>query len=174
MRKYFTIYEEAVSHIWLCTQSLGISLFMKENFILFFISAHTHLKSISIFCNFYIPLERGGGNGSERVGGGGGDPWDLWKQSGPVWKTISRRLANGTISIPLGWFATLLTRLPQEGNRGNLCLTMLLQYLGDLQEFDTSGQRRTNYIVRPTRMRSNIPLLEPGSPRFFWWYENSE
>ena len=30
------------------------------------------------------------------------------------------------------------------------------------------------YIVRPTRMRSNIPLLEPGSPRFFWWYENNE
>ncbi len=30
------------------------------------------------------------------------------------------------------------------------------------------------YDVRPTRMRSNIPLLEPGSPRFFWWYENSE
>ncbi len=30
------------------------------------------------------------------------------------------------------------------------------------------------YAVRPTRMRSNIPLLEPGSPRFFWWYENSE
>jgi hypothetical protein len=30
------------------------------------------------------------------------------------------------------------------------------------------------YIVRPTRMRSSIPLFEPGSPRFFWWYENSE
>jgi hypothetical protein len=30
------------------------------------------------------------------------------------------------------------------------------------------------YIVRPTRMRSSIPLLEPGPPRFFWWYENSE
>ncbi len=30
------------------------------------------------------------------------------------------------------------------------------------------------YCVRPTRMRSSIPLLEPGPPRFFWWYENSE
>ncbi len=28
--------------------------------------------------------------------------------------------------------------------------------------------------VRPARMRSSIPLLEPGPPRFFWWYENSE
>jgi hypothetical protein len=32
----------------------------------------------------------------------------------------------------------------------------------------------TWYTVRPTRMRSSIPLLEPGPPRFFWWYENSE
>jgi hypothetical protein len=31
-----------------------------------------------------------------------------------------------------------------------------------------------NYTVRPARMRSSIPLLEPGPPRFFWWYENSE
>jgi len=30
------------------------------------------------------------------------------------------------------------------------------------------------YPVRPARMRSNFPLLEPGPPRFFWWYENSE
>ncbi len=30
------------------------------------------------------------------------------------------------------------------------------------------------YIVRPARMRSSFPLLEPGPPRFFWWYENSE
>ncbi len=30
------------------------------------------------------------------------------------------------------------------------------------------------YSVRPARMRSSIPLLEPGPPRFFWWYENSE
>ncbi len=28
--------------------------------------------------------------------------------------------------------------------------------------------------VRPARMRSSFPLLEPGPPRFFWWYENSE
>jgi hypothetical protein len=30
------------------------------------------------------------------------------------------------------------------------------------------------YIVRPARMRSSVPLLEPGPPRFFWWYENNE
>jgi hypothetical protein len=30
------------------------------------------------------------------------------------------------------------------------------------------------HVVRPARMRSSIPLLEPGPPRFFWWYENSE
>jgi hypothetical protein len=36
------------------------------------------------------------------------------------------------------------------------------------------GYMRSVYSVRPTRMRSSIPLLEPGSPRFFWWYENSE
>ncbi len=35
-------------------------------------------------------------------------------------------------------------------------------------------KRKSVSTVRPTRMRSNIPLLEPGSPRFFWWYENSE
>jgi hypothetical protein len=30
------------------------------------------------------------------------------------------------------------------------------------------------YGVRPARMRSSVPLLEPGPPRFFWWYKNSE
>jgi hypothetical protein len=30
------------------------------------------------------------------------------------------------------------------------------------------------YTVRPARMRSSVPLLEPGPPRFFWWYKNSE
>jgi len=34
MRKYLTIYEEAVSHIWLCTRSLWISLYMRT--ILFY------------------------------------------------------------------------------------------------------------------------------------------
>jgi hypothetical protein len=42
------------------------------------------------------------------------------------------------------------------------------------QERPYSEQETQRYTVRPTRMRSNIPLLEPGSPRFFWWYENSE
>ncbi len=30
------------------------------------------------------------------------------------------------------------------------------------------------YAVRPARMCSSVPLLEPGPPRFFWWYEYSE
>ena len=30
MRKFFTIYEEAVSHIWLCKRSLWISLYMRK------------------------------------------------------------------------------------------------------------------------------------------------
>ncbi len=30
MRKYFTIYEEALSHIWLGTRSLWISLYMRK------------------------------------------------------------------------------------------------------------------------------------------------
>ncbi len=36
-----------------------------------------------------------------------------------------------------------------------------------------SGKVRV-YTVRPARMRSSFPLLEPGPPRFSWWYENSE
>jgi hypothetical protein len=41
MCKYFPIYEEAVSHIWLCNCSiLNCPIYTyKENFILFFISA---------------------------------------------------------------------------------------------------------------------------------------
>jgi hypothetical protein len=44
MRKYLTIYEEAVGHIWLCARSLWISLnflIYEENFILFFICAYS-------------------------------------------------------------------------------------------------------------------------------------
>ncbi len=41
MRKYFPIYEEAVSHIWLCNCStLNFSIYEK-NLIFFFISAYT-------------------------------------------------------------------------------------------------------------------------------------
>jgi hypothetical protein len=29
-------------------------------------------------------------------------------------------------------------------------------------------------LLGPPGCAQNIPLLEPGSPRFFWWYENSE
>jgi hypothetical protein len=30
------------------------------------------------------------------------------------------------------------------------------------------------YTVRPARMRSSVPLLEPGPPRFFGGMENNE
>jgi hypothetical protein len=39
MRKYLTIYEEAVSHLSLCNCSILNFLIYEENFILFFISA---------------------------------------------------------------------------------------------------------------------------------------
>ncbi len=38
-RKYFPIYEEAVSHIWLCNCSILNFLIYEENLIFFFISA---------------------------------------------------------------------------------------------------------------------------------------
>ncbi len=38
MRKYLVIYEEAVSHIWLCNRSLLDFLIYEENFVFFFIS----------------------------------------------------------------------------------------------------------------------------------------
>ncbi len=38
VRKFFPIYEEAVSHKWLCTRSLWISLYMRKICILLFIS----------------------------------------------------------------------------------------------------------------------------------------
>ncbi len=43
MRKYFPIYEEAVSHIWLCSCSILNFLIREENLIFFFISVHTRL-----------------------------------------------------------------------------------------------------------------------------------
>ncbi len=38
MRKYLTIYEEAVSHIWLCNRSFWISLYMRKIRFSFLIS----------------------------------------------------------------------------------------------------------------------------------------
>ncbi len=29
-------------------------------------------------------------------------------------------------------------------------------------------------VLGPPGCAQTSPLLEPGSPRFFWWYENSE
>jgi hypothetical protein len=37
---YFIIYDEALSHIWLCTWSIWISLYMRTIFIIFFISVY--------------------------------------------------------------------------------------------------------------------------------------
>ncbi len=45
MRKYFTIYGEAVSHIWLCTRSFWISLYTRK--ILFYF--------LSVYSYSYIP-----------------------------------------------------------------------------------------------------------------------
>ncbi len=39
VHKYFAIYDEAVSHIWLCTRSFLKFLIYEENLIFFFISA---------------------------------------------------------------------------------------------------------------------------------------
>jgi hypothetical protein len=45
---------------------------MKENCIYFFISAHTHTLRVHIHLLQLLYTLREGGNGSERVGGGGG------------------------------------------------------------------------------------------------------
>ncbi len=39
MRKYLVIYEEAVSHIWLCNRSL-LDFLINEEFLLIFLSVH--------------------------------------------------------------------------------------------------------------------------------------
>ncbi len=41
IRKYLTIYKEAVSHIWLCTRSLWISLYMRKILCYFLSVYHT-------------------------------------------------------------------------------------------------------------------------------------
>ncbi len=45
MRKYFPIYEEAVSHIWVCNYSIRNFLIYEENLIFCFISASIFLLS---------------------------------------------------------------------------------------------------------------------------------
>jgi hypothetical protein len=51
MRKYFPIYEEAVSHIWLCSCSILNFLIYEENLIFFFISAKGKSpKAIKLWC----------------------------------------------------------------------------------------------------------------------------
>ncbi len=50
------------------------------------------------------------------------------------------------------------------GGRGGLVLPRIL--------ITCPGSQGT--LLGPPGCAQNIPLLEPGSPRFFWWYENSE
>ncbi|MFN9899612.1 MAG: hypothetical protein ACK55Z_12660, partial [bacterium] len=47
--------------------------------------------------------------------------------------------------------------------------------LHQLTESDCQEHKESLYrsIVRPARMRSSVPLLEPGPPRFFWWYKTA-
>ncbi len=52
MRKYLPIYEEAVSHIWLCNCSILNFLMYEESFIFFFISVPKRENFDSDF--FYI------------------------------------------------------------------------------------------------------------------------
>jgi hypothetical protein len=49
MHKYFPIYEEAVSHIWLCNCSILSLIIYEENMIFFFISASRHSS-----CRLYL------------------------------------------------------------------------------------------------------------------------
>ncbi len=43
VRKCLVIYEEAVSHKWLCNRSHWISMIHEENFVFFFISVSIHI-----------------------------------------------------------------------------------------------------------------------------------
>ncbi len=61
MHKYLTIYEKAVSHIWLCNCSILHFLIYEENLIFFFISVHSDLfdalfslvsSSLKVFYSF--------------------------------------------------------------------------------------------------------------------------
>ncbi len=44
----------------------------------------------------------------------------------------------------------------------------------ETMEWEGGKSGREVYIVRPARMRSSFPLLEPGPPRFFGGMKNSE
>jgi hypothetical protein len=48
MRKYFPIYEEAVTHIWLCICSIPNFLIVEENLIFFFISAGWEVQTDTV------------------------------------------------------------------------------------------------------------------------------
>ena len=55
-------------------------------------------------------------------------------------------------------------------------LSVMLVFSTQLSDFKQISRKGGPilYLVRPARMRSSVPLLEPGPPRFFWWYKNSE
>ncbi len=66
MRKFFPMYEEAISHISFCTRSLLISFFMK-NILFSFLSVCFHsIKNIRN--ESFMSCAEGGGVGSDRVG----------------------------------------------------------------------------------------------------------
>ncbi len=54
MRKYITIYEEGISHRWLCNRSLLSFLIYDENFIFFFISVWYFTLEDNSFPLFFI------------------------------------------------------------------------------------------------------------------------
>ena len=74
----------------------------------------------------------------------------VWRHSGTA---AGHTPYTQTGTGPAGWQVLLTQTAGRGGGRLN-CMYM--------------------YFVRPARMRSSVPLLEPGPPRFFWWYENSE
>jgi hypothetical protein len=73
MRKYLTmyrVYEEAVSHIWLCNRSLLNFLIYEENFLSSFLSVHT----APIFGWIYLS--------SAEVECEASEAWDRWSRCG--------------------------------------------------------------------------------------------
>ncbi len=55
MRKYLSIYEGAVSHIWLCNRSLLNFLIYEGNFIFFFISAVRGVSTLQLLNSVQSP-----------------------------------------------------------------------------------------------------------------------
>jgi hypothetical protein len=66
----------------------------------------------------------------------------------------------------------LLMKLNKMGITGT-ALNWFKSYLSDrTQVVDINGN--ISILLGPPGCAQVFPLLEPGPPRFFWWYENSE